>query len=470
MKPFLDKDFLLESDTAKTLYHKYAAEMPIFDFHCHLPPDQIAENTQFSNLYEIWLMGDHYKWRAMRSFGIDEKYITGDASPYEKYEAYARMIPYTIGNPLYHWTHLELQRYFNIFTLLSEDTAKEIWDQAEKQLAEKPMGARDYLIKSKVKAVCTTDDPIDSLENHKSIAEKGDCPVKVLPTFRPDKALAFGNRDAFMDYRHKLAETSDTSIDSYRDLISALEKRHSFFHDAGCRLSDHALTTSIYAESTEAERDMVFKTLLEGSAALTDLQVEKLQTSVLAELGRMNREKGWVMQIHLGALRNNNGEAFASLGPDTGYDSIADGPIAHKLSRFLDLVNSNGGLPKTILYVLNPSDNYTIGTMIGNFQDGKIAGKIQFGSGWWFNDQRDGMEAQMKALANLGLLSKFVGMLTDSRSFLSFPRHEYFRRILCNLMGRWVENGEYPANEKRLGEIVQGVCFNNAADYFGIDL
>ncbi|MBB6479329.1 glucuronate isomerase [Spirochaeta isovalerica] len=470
MKPFMDKDFLLETETARTLYHKYAAPMPIFDYHCHLPPGDIAENSRFSNLYDIWLTGDHYKWRAMRSFGIDERYVTGDASPYEKFEAYASMIPYTIGNPLYHWTHLELQRYFNITTLLSKETAKEIWDEAEKQLAEKPMGARDYLIESNVKAVCTTDDPVDSLEYHTSIIGEGDCPVKVLPTFRPDKALAFGNRADFIIYMKKLSEVSGVKIRKYDDLIEALENRHAYFHHLGGRLSDHALTTSIFAESSKDELEEIFKDLFLGVDPLSDLQVEKLQTAVLAELARMNREKGWTMQIHLGALRNNNSTGLASLGPDTGFDSIADGPIAWKLSRFLDKVNSNGGLPKTILYVLNPSDNYTIGTMIGNFQDGKTAGKIQFGSGWWFNDQRDGMEAQMKALGNLGLLSKFVGMLTDSRSFLSFPRHEYFRRILCNILGNWVEKGEYPNDEKILGEIVQGISFNNAVDYLGVDL
>ncbi|MBN2655917.1 MAG: glucuronate isomerase [Spirochaetales bacterium] len=470
MKPFMDKDFLLETETARTLYHKYAAPMPIFDYHCHLPPGQIAENSRFHNLYEIWLTGDHYKWRAMRSFGIDEKYVTGDASPYEKFEAYARMIPYTIGNPLYHWTHLELQRYFNITTLLSEETAGEIWAEAERQLAEKPMGARDYLIRSHVKAVCTTDDPVDSLEYHTSILTEGDCPVKVLPTFRPDKALAFGNRGDFMIYMKKLSEVSGVKINKYDDLIEALENRHAYFHHLGGRLSDHALTTSIYAESTKDELEEIFKDLLLGVDPLTDIQVEKLQTAVLAELAKMNREKGWTMQIHMGALRNNNSAGLATLGPDTGFDSIADGPIAWKLSRFLDKVTSSGGLPKTILYVLNPSDNYTIGTMIGNFQDGRTAGKIQFGSGWWFNDQRDGMESQIKALANLGLLSKFVGMLTDSRSFLSFPRHEYFRRILCNILGNWVENGEYPDDEKRLGEIVEGICFKNAEQYFGIEL
>ena len=470
MKKFLDNNFLLETETAEVLYHKYAKEMPIFDYHCHLSPQEISTNRKFTNLFEIWLAGDHYKWRAMRSFGIDEKYVTSDGTPLEKFKAYARMIPHTMGNPLYHWTHLELQRYFNIETLLSEETAQEIWDQTELQLKNKPMGARDYLIQSNVKALCTTDDPIDSLEHHISIAEDSDFNVKVLPTFRPDKALAFNKESAYMEYLGKLEKSSGVTIKSYSGLIEAIDARHEYFHKAGCRLSDHALTKTIYAEASHAELDLLFLQYINSHKELTDLEIEKLQTAILREVALMNEKRNWTMQIHIGALRNNNSKGFDQLGPDVGYDSIADGPIAFKLSRFLDSVNRAGNLPKTIIYVLNPGDNYTIGTMIGNFQDGKTAGKIQFGSGWWFNDQRDGMEDQIKALSNLGLLSQFVGMLTDSRSFLSFPRHEYFRRILCNLIGKWVENGEYPWDEKFLGKMLQNICFNNARDYFGIDL
>jgi len=470
MKNFLDDNFLLETETAETLYHKYAKDMPIFDYHSHLPPEQIAENHQFHNLYDLWLSRDHYKWRAMRSFGIDEKFITGDAEPFEKYMAYAKMIPYTIGNPLYHWTHLELQRYFDIKILLSEDTAQQIWDLTEKKLSENPMGARDLILQSNVKALCTTDDPIDSLENHKKVALDGQFPVKVLPTFRPDKALAFTDKSSYLEYLSKLARISGIEIDSYQNLLNAIENRHDYFHSVGCRLSDHALTDVIFEDSTDDELRIIFDKFINGDDELNPIEIEQIQTALLCEIALMNQRKNWAMQIHIGALRNNNGKAFDNLGADCGYDSIADEPVAAKLSKFLNLVNSKGDLPKTILYVLNPSDNYTIGTMIGNFQDGKSAGKIQFGTSWWFNDQRDGMVDQMRALSNLGLLSQFVGMLTDSRSFTSYPRHEYFRRILCNLIGSWVENGEYPWDEKFLGKLIQDICFNNARNYFAIEM
>jgi glucuronate isomerase len=468
MKNFLDDHFLLENETARTLYHEYALDMPIFDYHNHLIPGQIAEDRKFENLYEIWLSGDHYKWRAMRSFGIDERYITGDADPREKFQKYAEMIPYTIGNPLYHWTHLELRRYFDIETLLSGETAEEIWQESAALLRDKQMGARYFLEVSNVKVLCTTDDPADSLEHHKAIAADDTIGIKVLPTFRPDKALALGDRNAYLDYLRELGRSAAVEIDGYPRLIEALEKRHSAFRELGARISDHALTLPIFAEADRAEVNNLYSLFLAGSRDLSEGEIEKIQTSLLIEISRMNRERGWAMQLHLGALRNNNSRMFRALGPDTGYDSIADGPVAAKLSSLLNAMEEAGGLPKTILYNLNPSDNYVIGTMIGNFQDGKIAGKIQFGTGWWFNDQRDGMEAQMKALANLGLLSKFVGMLTDSRSFLSFPRHEYFRRILCNLIGTWVENGEYPRDMKLLGGIVQDICYRNAEGYFDV--
>lgn len=470
MKEFLDNDFLLETETAKTLFHNYAKKMPIFDYHSHLVPEEIAKNTQFNNLYEIWLSGDHYKWRAMRSFGISEHRITGKASPYEKFEAYAEMLPHAIGNPLYHWTHLELQRYFGITTQLSKSTAKEIWDKTEAILKEKQLGAREFLLMSNVKALCTTDDPVDNLQYHIEIRNDQDFAITVLPTFRPDKAIAVHDRAAYIEYLGKLEAVTRTKIDSFAALIAALEIRIDFFHNVGCRLSDHALSETIFADATDEELSILFDHLLSGLSILTMSEVEKLQTGILRRLAALYTTRNWTMQLHIGAMRNNNSKQFQALGPDAGYDSIIDSPVAFKLSRFLDSVEKDKGLPKTILYVLNPSDNYTIGTMIGNFQDGMTPGKIQFGSGWWFNDQQDGMIAQMKALSSLGLLSQYVGMLTDSRSFLSFPRHEHFRRILCNLIGNWVENGEYPWNEEFLGELVQNISFNNAKQYFGIDL
>ncbi len=467
MKNFMDDNFMLHSEFAEKLYHKYAADMPIFDFHSHLVPEQIAEDAKFENLYEIWLAGDHYKWRAMRAFGIEERLITGKAEPYEKFLAYARMISHAIGNPLYHWTHLELQRYFGITTLLSEETAEEIWAESSRILKDGNLGARDFLKLSNVKALCTTDDPVDDLAAHKSCAASG-FDVKVLPTFRPDRAMAFDKPEQYRTYLKKLEKAANMSICSFDDLIQAMDKRHEYFHEIGCRVSDHALPSSVYAPATREELSGLFSKGLNNPGSLDPDEIEQLQTAVLTEVAIMNRKRDWTMQIHIGALRNNNSRAFKALGPDSGYDSINDGPIAYKLSRFLDGVEAGQGLPKVILYVLNPGDNYTIASMIGNFQDGQIVGKIQFGSGWWFNDQRDGMEAQMKALANLGLISQFVGMLTDSRSFLSFPRHEYFRRILCNLIGDWVEKGEFPRDEKLLGKMVQNICFNNARDYFGI--
>lgn len=483
MKSFMDDDFLLETETARRLYHDVAKQMPIFDFHSHLIQEQIAKNTKFSNLYELWLTGDHYKWRAMRSFGIDENLITGNASPYEKYEAFASMIPYTIGNPLYHWTHLELQRYFGITTALSRSSARAIWDRAEEILATKAMGAADLLLKSNVRALCTTDDPADDLAWHKTIAQDPGIKVRVLPTFRPDKALAFGAdkgvanpakigpevRQAYLDYLPKLEQAAGIKIESFKDLLRALEIRHDYFHSLGGRLSDHALQASIYQEAREEELEDAFARFIDASSSISSSEAEALHTAGLAHVAKLNHEKGWVMQLHIGALRNNNSRQQRLLGPDTGYDSIVDGPIAVKLAAFMDSLDKDDQLPKTIIYNLNPADNYLIGTLIGNFQGGSVAGKIQFGSGWWFNDQKDGMLAQLKALGNLGLLSRFVGMLTDSRSFMSFPRHEYFRRILCNLLGGWVENGEYPADEPALEEMVKDICYRNAVNYFGIE-
>ena len=469
MKPFLNEDFLLESSTAIRLYHEYAKKMPIFDYHCHLPPEEIAQNRRYENLSQIWLKGDHYKWRAMRTNGVDELKITGNATDIEKFDAWAGTVPYTIGNPLYHWTHLELQRYFGITELLSPATARYIFNKTMDILQQDKFSVKSLLTKSNVKVVCTTDDPADLLEHHIKLKEDGDLDTKVLPTFRPDKAMAFENTLELNRYLEKLSDISGIKSTDYDSYLDAIKNRHDFFASIGCRISDHALVLPIYKKSDPGEQDKLFKKLLKGDTLETE-EIVKLKTAVLQEIGRMNFKAGWTMQIHFGAMRNNNSRMYASIGPDSGFDSIADGEVAEPLSGFLDSLNKTNELPKTIIYSLNPRDNYLIGTIIGNFQDGSIPGKIQFGSGWWFNDQKDGMEMQMSALANLGLLSRFVGMLTDSRSFLSFPRHEYFRRILCNLIGNWVENGEAPEDYKLLGKMVQDISYNNAVEYFGIDL
>ena len=467
-KPFMDENFLLETDAAVRLYHEYAKNMPIFDYHCHLSPRDIAEDREYENISRLWLNGDHYKWRAMRSNGISEKYITGDASDREKFDSWAATVPYTIGNPLYHWTHLELRRYFGIEELLSPATADYVWEATGEKLARGGFSTKDLLRRSNVKVVCTTDDPVDSLEYHSKIKEDGDLDTRVLPTFRPDRALGFDNPGEFARYAERLSEASGVPVTDYDSFIEALGNRHDFFHNAGCRISDHALELPVYTDASARELETSFKKVLSGKSVPVEDSV-KLKTAVLKELGRMNSIADWTMQLHIGALRNNNSRMFKAIGSDTGFDSIADGEIAVPLSRFLDSLDVTGELPKTIIYVLNPVDNYLIGTMIGNFQDGTVPGKIQFGSGWWFNDQKEGMEQQMSALANLGLLSRFVGMLTDSRSFLSYPRHEYFRRVLCNMVGMWVENGEAPEDYELLGSMVRNISFNNAVDYFGIE-
>lgn len=467
MKTFMDENFLLETKTAGRLYHNYAADMPIFDYHCHLPVREIAENKRFYNLTDAWLSGDHYKWRAMRTNGITENLITGDAPDMEKFRAWAKTVPYTIGNPLFHWTHLELQRYFGIDRILSPDTADEIYSTATGKLKQDDFSVRALLKKFQVRVVCTTDDPVDSLEFHKKIHDDTEFNVNVLPTFRPDKALNFENSSALNTYLDTLSQAADIDINSFDSYLKALKNRHDFFHRAGCRISDHAFTLPVFRSGDTRTIKRLFDNVRSGGSVDAQ-EAEILKTAALLEIGRMNSRKNWTMQLHFGALRNNNTRMFQLLGPDTGFDSIADGKTALPLSQFLDTLNVTDELPKTIIYALNPADNYIIGTMIGNFQDGSIPGKIQFGSGWWFNDQKDGMEQQMKALANLGLLSRFVGMLTDSRSFLSFPRHEYFRRVLCNLVGNWVESGEAPEDYKLLGKMVQDISFNNAAGYFGI--
>jgi len=465
MKNFLDDNFLLQTETARTLHHEYAKQMPIIDYHCHLPPDQIAEDKSFENLAQIWLYGDHYKWRAMRTNGINEAYCTGDKSDYEKYEQWAATVPYTMRNPLYHWTHLELQRYFGVNEVLNPSTAKDIYEKCTALLQTPEYSVRGLLNKMNVKVVCTTDDPIDSLEYHQKIKADG-VEVKVLPTFRPDKAMAVENVANFVAYVAKLEAVVGRSLSTLEEYLGALKERHDFFAEMGGKLSDHGLE-QIYAEDyTEDEIAAIFLKIKGGSELTLEEQL-KFKSAMLIHFAIWDWEKGWTQQFHLGALRNNNLRAMRELGPDTGWDSIGDFEQGKALSKFLGKLDENNQLAKTILYNLNPRDNELMATMIGNFNDGSVAGKIQFGSGWWFLDQKDGMEKQINALSNLGLLSRFVGMLTDSRSFLSFPRHEYFRRILCNILGNDVENGELPNDIPWIGKMVQDICYNNAKEYFG---
>ncbi len=451
---FIKDDFMLHSKTAKELY-EMVKDMPIIDYHCHLSPKQIAENYRFKNAYDLFLGGDHYKWRQMRTNGIDEEYITGDKPDFDKFMAWAETMPNLIGNPLYHWTHLELLRYFNIDEPLSPESAKRIWDKCNALLEKDEYSARGLIERSNVEVVCTTDDPADSLEYHKQIAESG-FKTKVLPTFRPDKAIQIENA-GFREYLEQ------AGVENYNGLISWLDERIEFFHSMGCRLSDHALCDVPYAEGDAAA--VLEKKLANRELSPNDIDIYK--TAVLTHLAKRYTELDWAMQIHIGALRNNNSQMFKKLGPDTGFDSINDAQIAPNLAKLLDGFINGGGLPKIILYPLNPKDNYVIAAMIGNFQSAPVKGRLQFGSGWWFCDQRDGMREQMKALANLGILAHFVGMLTDSRSFVSYPRHEYFRRIMCDLIGGWVEAGEYPRDMKTLERIVRGISHDNARDYFG---
>lgn len=464
MAKFLDENFLLSSSTAQRLYHEYAKDMPIIDYHCHLSPQEIYENKTYKNLTEVWLYGDHYKWRAMRSNGVEEAYVTGDASDYDKFLAYAKMVPQAIGNPLYHWSHMELRRYFGVDELLNEQNASTIWKKVNEKLSGEGFAARDFIVKSNVKVVCTTDDPVDSLEYHIKLKEDTEFDVTVLPSFRPDKALEI-SRPTFIPWVKKLAVVSQQPIEDFSQFKKALSSRVHFFHSVGGRVSDHGLDDVPYAECTEEEAASIFKKGLSGEKVSLD-EEKKYKTFLLVFLGKLYAELGWVMQYHINASRNNNTRMFEKLGPDTGFDTMNDALIVNPLSRLLDALDQDDALPKTILYSLNPAQNHTIGAMIGCFQGGGIAGKIQFGSAWWFNDTKEGMIAQMKTLADLGLLSRFVGMLTDSRSFLSYTRHEYFRRILCNLIGEWVENGEFPEDYDLLGEIVQNICYNNAKEYF----
>lgn len=465
MKSFLDDNFMLENDTAAELYHSYAEKMPIIDYHCHLSPEMMYNDEQFENITQIFLGGDHYKWRYMRSCGIDEEYITGDKPPKEKFRAFCGCLQYAIGNPLYHWTHLELKRYFGIDTIVRADTADEIWEKANAVIQQTKMSPSRLINDSAVEVICTTDDPADSLEFHKKIEEKGHIKARVLPTFRPDFMINI-DKPTFKGYIKRLSNVSGIDIDAYDSLMEAAEKRIDYFHAAGCRISDHALDSVPFEDVTETEVRGIFKKALSG-AVLSQREIDAYKSHTLIKLGKMYSKKNWAMQIHIGALRNNNSRMFEKLGADTGFDSVSDYCIAAPLAKLLDAMEKEDCLPKVILYTLNPKDNYVLATMLGNFQGGGIGGKIQFGSGWWFNDQRDGMTEQMKALANLGALCKFVGMLTDSRSFLSYTRHEYFRRIMCNIIGKWVENGEFPRDMDTLGKIVQDISYNNAKEYFG---
>lgn len=463
MKNFMDENFLLNNETAIKLYHDYAKEMPIYDYHCHLSPKEIWENKKYENITEVWLSGDHYKWRVMRANGIAEKYITGNASDYDKFAAWAKTMPYTLGNPLYHWTHLELQRFFGITDLLNESTAKSIWDKTYQMLHEDGFGARDLIKKSNVKMICTTDDPVDSLEYHQLIKNEGKMDSKVLPAFRPDKAVNI-DLPTFLPWLKQLSTSSKMDIKSYDDLTEALDRRIEFFNQNGCRLSDHGFDYFPFRSYSKDKVNKIFKKALNGEK-LTKKEVEQYKTALMIFFGKRFAKLDWTMQLHIGALRNNNKRMFETIGPDSGYDSSDDSKLALSLSRFLNSLEEENKLPRTIFYTLNPKDNYVITSLMGCFQK-DTPGKMQFGSGWWFLDQKTGMIEQMTTLANVGLLSRFVGMLTDSRSFLSYPRHEYFRRILCNLIGTWVENGEYPNDIELLGSIVQNISFNNAVNYF----
>ncbi|MGW5887824.1 glucuronate isomerase [Priestia megaterium] len=464
MKKFMDDHFLLTNETAAHLYNTYAKDMPIIDYHCHLNPQEVYENKQFKTLTNVWLDGDHYKWRLMRANGIEEEKITGSASDYKKFLAWAKTVPMTIGNPLYHWTHLELKRFFDIDEILNEQTAPFIWEKANEKLRSGKFGARDLITRSNVKVICTTDDPTDSLEYHMKLRDVQGFETQVLPSFRPDKGLEI-NQEGFKSWIAKLQDCSNRSIHTYDDLLKALESRARFFHSMGGRLSDHALNKMVYTNTSKEEVSEIFLKALKGEGVSTE-EESKYKSYTLIFLGKLYNELGWAMQFHLHALRNNNTKMFRQLGPDTGYDSMYDGQVAEPLVQLLDQMDVQNSLPKTILYSLNPKDNYVLASIIGSFQGDGIPGKLQLGTAWWFNDQREGMLEQMKALSNVGLFSRFIGMLTDSRSFLSYTRHEYFRRLVCSLIGTWVEEGEVPNDQQLLEQIVKGICYENAKDYF----
>lgn len=464
----MDEEFLLSTPTAQKLYHEYAEVMPIIDYHCHLNPQEIFEDRKYENITQVWLGGDHYKWRQMRSNGTEEKYITGDASDREKFQKWAETLEMAIGNPLYHWSHLELKRYFGYEGYLNGDTAEEVWNLCNAKLAEEGMSARGLIKQSNVKLVCTTDDPADTLEWHKKIAADETFDVQVLPTWRPEKAMSPEKPD-YLEYLKKLGAVSGVEINSYAKLMEALKIRLDFFESVGCKISDHSLAYVMYAPATDQEIEAIFTKRLAGELP-TAAEEAQFKTVMMVALGRMYYEKNMAMQVHYGVKRDNNSAIFHKLGPDAGIDCINNFAPSSEMADFLNALASTNELPKTILYSLNPNDNASIGTIIGCFQDSNAVAKIQQGSGWWFNDHKTGMIEQMTSLANLGLLGNFIGMLTDSRSFLSYTRHEYFRRIMCELIGGWVENGEYPADYKALEKIVKGISYNNAVRYFGFDL
>jgi glucuronate isomerase len=464
MKAFIHEDFILSNKTAIRLYHQYAENLPIIDFHCHLSPAMISDDRQFDNLTQAWLEGDHYKWRAMRTNGISEDFCTGKRPDPDKFMKWAETVPYTAGNPLYHWTHLELARYFGIFKLLSPSTALEIYDKANSLLRTKDFSIRALLRKMNVEVVCTTDDPADDLEYHKQL--KNSFEIKILPAFRPDNVIKTDDQLKFKAYIEKLGNTTGSGIGSFRDLIEVLDRRHQFFHNMGARLSDHGMDRFYFDTYTESEADRILKKFLKGESVSCG-ETEKYRTAVMTELGRMNHKRGWIQQFHVGAMRNNNVRMFRRMGPDTGWDSIGIPQDAFKMSKFLSSLDETDQLAKTILYNLNPADNEMMITMAGNFNDGIIPVKVQYGAAWWFLDQKNGMEKHLRDLASLGLLSRFTGMVTDSRSFLSYPRHEYFRRIVCNYIGEEVEKGLIPDDEGLLKMIIEGISYKNAKEYFG---
>jgi len=466
MDNFITDNFILETQSARRLFHDHAEKLPIIDYHCHLSPQDIANDRQFNSIAEAWLEGDHYKWRAMRTNGVDESFITGKKDDFQKFQKWAETVPHTLRNPLYHWTHLELKRYFGVDNLLTPQTAKGIYYDTSAKLQNKEYSVRNLMLKMNVEAVCTTDDPIDTLEHHKKIASDG-FKIKVLPAWRPDKAMAVEDPKAFNQYLDKLAEAANLEISTIDNLIDALRIRHDYFHANGCRLSDHGLETFFAEEYTESEIKAIFKKVREGNnLAIEDIL--KFKSAMLYHFSILDHEKNWVQQFHIGALRNNNSRMMRILGPDTGFDSISDLPVAQSMSKFLNRLDTDDRLAKTILYNLNPSDNEVYATMLGNFQGGGIPGKIQWGSAWWFLDQKTGMEKHIEALSALGLLSRFVGMLTDSRSLLSYPRHEYFRRILCNILGNDIEKGEIPADFEMVGKMVENISYHNAVNYFNL--
>lgn len=464
---FINENFLLFNNQAIELYHNHSKDLPIIDYHCHLPSADVANNTQFDNLSKIWLAGDHYKWRAMRSNGVKEEFCTGGASDKDKFLAWANTVPYTVRNPLYHWTHLELNKPFGISDrLLSKDTAESIWAECNEKLALPEFSAQGIMKQMNVELVCTTDDPIDNLEHHKKCKEDSNFSSKMLPTFRPDKGMAADKPELFNEWVNKLEKVCNKELNSLDLFIDAIDSRHQFFHEMGCRLSDHGLDTVVFVEFKESVvKETYIK--LRNSKSLSLAEINQFKSFMLYNFGLMDSKRGWTKQIHIGALRNNNTRLFKTLGADVGFDSIDDSEVAAPLSAFLNRLDIENKLPKTILYNLNPKDNEVLATMIGNFQDGSVAGKMQYGSGWWFLDQKDGMEKQINALSSLGLLSRFVGMLTDSRSFLSYPRHEYFRRILCNLLGDDMKNGIIPNDMQLIGKMVEDISYNNAKNYFG---